>query len=263
LINYLVKGQVKDARSGAVLNGVKVRFEGTSNSATVQSGFFTLRIVELGNVTIVYELDGYITVKKRLAVSGNVNSGGAADVSMSPAMRNDEWRAVLKWGSSPRDLDTYAEWGSKKVYYGAKSQGGGGNRPRGVLEVDVTSGYGPETLYFSNLGNCSGACDIKYTIKDCSRSNTMLSLGEAEVTLFTGRKVAGSWKIKDCPRSVSSGGNLWHVFTLDAKTNKVKWACSSAGLIQTSYSTHTIKLDSTKPSLPIPNREKLRRNIRR
>jgi len=260
-ITYAVKGQVKDARSGALLNGVTVRIEGTSNSASVQSGFFTLRIQALGDETLVYERDGYITLKKRVSISGNVNSGGAADVSMSPAMRNDEWRAVLKWGSSPRDLDTYAEWGSKKVYYGAKSQGGGGNSPRGVLEQDVTSGHGPETLYFSNLGSCSGACDIKYTIKDGSKK--MLSLGEAEVTLFTGTKVAGSWKIKDCPSSVSGGGNLWHVFTLDAKTNKVKWACSSAGLIQTSYLNHTTELNSTNPPLPIPEKHKLPRNIRR
>merc|ERR1719271_1464675 len=34
-------------------------------------------------------------------------------------------------------------------------------------------------------------------------------------------------KISDCPKSVSENGEWWHVFTLDGKTNKLKWACNS------------------------------------
>ena len=51
----------------------------------------------------------------------------------------------------------------------------------------------------------------------------MLRKGEAEVTLYTGTSVAGNFKITDCSRSVTSDGNWWHVFTIDGKTNKVKW----------------------------------------
>ena len=53
-----------------------------------------------------------------------------------------------------------------------------------------------------------------------SRNGNMLSMGDAEVTLYTGMKAAGTWKIKDCPRSVYNGGTWWHVFTLDAQTNR-------------------------------------------
>merc|ERR1719263_363077 len=40
--------------------------------------------------------------------------------------------------------------------------------------------------------------------------------------------MAGRWKIADCQRSVSYDGNWWHVFTIDAKTNKLKWSCDKS-----------------------------------
>jgi len=81
-------------------------------------------------------------------------------------------------------------------------------------------------MYFSNIGKCKGACDIEYKIKACSGS--MKSKNDAEVTLYTGLTSAGTWKIKDCPRSVNSAGNWWHVFTLDGRTNRLKWTCAGA-----------------------------------
>ena len=71
------------------------KFLGTSNTATSQNGFFTLRNLQAGNVDVVYEKSGYITVRRQLSITGNVNSGGVGDINMSPAMAADEWRAVL------------------------------------------------------------------------------------------------------------------------------------------------------------------------
>jgi len=239
VITYTVRGQVKNARSGAPLNGATVRVETvcdprdtscvpsfTSNKATVQSGFFTLTNLKLGSVNIVYEMSGFIKTKVGLAITGNVNSGGVADVIMSPAMKDNEWRAVLTWGPKTKsDLDTYATWGRKKVNYQKKKVSGGRKGPKVELEVDSGGAGVPETLYFSKMGKCRGACDITYKINDYSKRGTMLSLGDAEVTLYTGTKAAGTWKIKDCPRSVYNKGNWWSVFTLDARTNKLKWTC--------------------------------------
>jgi len=121
-----------------------------------------------------------------------------------------------------------------------------------------------------------GVCDIQYKIKNIGASV------DAEVTLFTGLRTAGTWKISDCPRSVSSGGSWWHVFTLDAKTNKVKWGCSGAveqgeqgeqgemegemgalDMLQTTDLNHTIAAHSTNQTMPVPEKQKLPRNIRR
>jgi hypothetical protein len=240
LISYKVSARVQNARNGYSLSGVTVTVEGTDNSVTSNWGFFTLRNVPAGQVTLVYRKNGYITTKRELTVTGNVNSGGVGDISMSPAMESDQWRAVVKWGRRPSDLDTYAKWGWSKVcWYGTRQRS---NRMTGTLEVDRTSGYGPETLYLTGVGNCRGGsyyCDIKYIINDYTRSGSMLRLGDAEVTAYTGSRVAGTWKITQCPQSVSSDGNWWHVFTLDGRTNRLKWNCASGSLLQTNATAST------------------------
>jgi len=237
----MVRGRIKNARSGRQLSGVTVRVDGSNNRVNSRWGFFTLRNIQKGYVDLVYERPGYITAKKRINIVTNVNSGGIADVSMSPVMRNDQWRAVLKWGRSPSDLDTYAKWWPwNKVCWYRRVQGAGwGWWPKGILEQDKTGGYGPETLFLKNMGRCRGwGCDINYLVNDYGRTGSMLRRGEAEVTLYTGNRVAGSWKISDCPRSVFGGGNWWHVFTVSARTNRLKWTCLQRRLIQTS-SNHT------------------------
>jgi len=233
LIVYQMRSQIKSARSGSQLNGVTVRIDGTSNTATTQNGYFTLRNLRPGFVNVVYERSGYITVRRRLSITGNINSGGIGDINMSPAMASDEWRAALKWGAQPRDLDSFATWWPwKKVCWYNRHSGNSGSRPKVTLEQDKTQGYGPETVYFANVGRCRYNCDLKYMIHDYGETGSMLSKADAEVTLYTGTRVAGTFKIQDCSRSVYGGGNWWHVFTIDSKTNKLKWTCSGGSLIQ-------------------------------
>jgi len=152
MVAFTVRGRVKNARTGSSLSGVKVTV--SSNNVVSSWGFFTMRNVPAGTVTLKYEKSGYITTEKELTISGNVNSGGVADVSMSPAMAQDQWRAVLKWGRSPSDLDTYGRWGWSKVYWAGKDRTA--NTITAKLEQDRTSGYGPETLYLSDIGRCTG-----------------------------------------------------------------------------------------------------------
>jgi len=239
-ITYTIRGKVKNALNGRALRGAKVRVEGDSTVAPVsvsRSGFFRLRGVTPGSAKLVYTKNGYIIFERIIVLTGNVNTGGAADISMSPVMRNDQWRAVVKWSRRPSDLDSYAKWGWSKVcWYGRTKRS---NRMKGVLEVDDTNGYGPETVYFTGVGKCRGGsrfCDIKYMINDYTRSGKMKDISNAEVTLYTGTRVAGTWKIGNCRNTVSRNGNWWHVFTLDGKTNKLKWTCdngaSSSSMLQ-------------------------------
>jgi len=233
-ITFYVRGRIKNARNGWALSGVKVCVQGTSNCVTSRWGFFTLRNIAGGAVKLTYQKSGYIANEKTLSITGNINSGGVADVSTSPTMRNDQYRAVVTWGRRPSDLDSYAMWGWTRVcWYGTRRWS---NRVYGVLEQDKTAGYGPETVYFSGVGRCRGGsyfCDIKYMVNDYTRSGSMLRDGKTEVTLYNGNRVAGTWKITDCPRSVFNRGNWWHVFTINARTNRLKWSCAAGSLIQT------------------------------
>jgi hypothetical protein len=227
IISYTLRGTVKNARSGRFLDGVKVEIAGTNIAATSDYGYFTLfKVPEGQDIEVKYSRSGFITNTRKVNVTGDINVGSVLDMSMAPRMRDDEWRAVLKWGPSPSDLDTYGKWGWSKVCWYQRDQFGGDMG--GVLEVDRTTGYGPETFYLHNVGNCKGSsalCDIRYIVNDYTRSGKMFEKSDAKVTLYTGERVAGTWDIKKCKATVSKDGNWWHVFTIDGRTNKVKWNC--------------------------------------
>jgi len=234
-IRYTISGQVKNARNGAGINGVHVRIEGTDVSATTQNGFFTLHGVPHGAATLAFDGDGLIKSTKAIVVDTDIFVGGDSDISMSPTMSSDQWRAVLKWAEHPSDLDTYLKWGSSKVCWYGRQQSSYGVAAR--LEHDDTTSFGPETIHVSGMGECRGSdsdCNVRYYVNDYTQTGGAMAREGAEVSLYTGERVAGSWKIKDCPHTVSADGNWWHVFSLNAKTNKLVWSCdmgdSSAAL---------------------------------
>jgi len=225
-ITYTVRGIVKDARYGTGLHGATVQVQGATSVAQSVNGFFTIAGIRPGSITLVYKRDGFIDNTRVVSVTANINSGGTADVSMSPKMANDQWRVVVKWKAQPTDLDTYMKWGGTKVcWYGTNRRSVG---MQGILEKDDTNGFGPETLYLKKVGHCSGSdskCEMRYMINDYTQSGKMKDISGAEVTLYTGDRVAGTWKIGDCAASVSRNQHWWHVFTLDGKRNNLKWSC--------------------------------------
>jgi hypothetical protein len=227
-ITFAIHGLVKDSRNGRGMSGSTVKVQGSTSGASTSGGMFTLNNVAPvnGQITLVYEGSGYIKVEKTFDLIADVNVGGDADTSMSPTLADDQWRAVIKWKARPADLDTYGFWGNTKTcWYQTWSRAYGMTVQ---LEKDDTNGFGPETLFFGNIGKCTASeeyCDIRYEINDYNHEGTMKDISDAAVTLYNGNSVAGQWKISDCQSTVRSGGNWWHVFTIDGKTNKLKWNC--------------------------------------
>jgi len=237
LIVFTVKGEIKDSRTGASLVGARVEIEGRIGSVLSDQGFFTLTDIAPGRLKLKFTKDGFIPTEKELDIIGDVHSGGIADLNMSPKMASNQWRAAIKWGDYPEDLDSYLEWGQNMVcwyerYLNTAGEGGAGVRTR--LEVDDTDGIGPETVYMSGVGMCDGdsyKCDLKYMINDYGETSEMFEQSDAQVTLYNGERVAGSWRIRDCPDAISEDRNWWHVFTIDAKTNKLKWHCGQGAML--------------------------------
>jgi hypothetical protein len=204
------------------------------------SGSFVLTGFRKGEkVTLTYKRSGYIDVVKEFMDVGNVPIRSIADVSMSPVMRSDQWRAVLKWKERPSDLDSWARvnpwtW----VGWTDRSAGGGyPGWPKATLEVDITSGFGPETMYFENVGNCPSSlprheCTIQYNIVDYGRTNSMKTHG-AGVTLYTGTRIAGKFDTSTCAGTVSGDQYHWRVFELDSTTNRLSWTCNGQRLFLT------------------------------
>jgi len=270
LIEFTVKGEIKNARTGAGLEGAKVKILGTTRARILsEAGFFTLENVAPGRLRLQYTRPGYIPTFKTITVEGDVHSGGICDLNMSPKMQPTQWRAALKWGLQPPDLDTYVKWSTNTVNWANRYVRSG---MRGKLEVDDTDGEGPETVYMSGVGSCEGGahkCDLKYMINDYDETAEMFEKSGASVTLYNGARVAGTWPIGSCPDAISEDRNWWHVFTIDGQTNKLKWHCGMAASLLDVSSGANVALPSngTEPDFesyvgPFPGRF-LRNSARR
>merc|ERR1719301_255739 len=138
------------------------------------------------------------------------------------------------------------------------------------LEKDDVSSYGPETVHFKNIGSCSAGqaiyCDLTYKIYDYGRGGVIKSGSGASVILYHGDHVEGEFAVKDAPDSaISSDKNWWHVFTIDGKTNKLKWSSSPAsGFLQAAPHGHVTPMNGTGYDGlgPFPRRKWKRRSQR-
>lgn len=230
---FQVLGKMKDATNNAPVPGGKatltyVEGPGEIESAGNSIGEFNLQGVKQGKIKIKYTAPGYIDAEVKLNVQNNIQSGTAADVAMSPILPPDGWRAVLAWGSKPRDLDTHLRWstnrGCKVAYYRRRMDCSDGIKA--TLDVDDVNGYGPETLTFKNVGHqynsrlsADRAPILAYKIHNYSRRPTLDSLSDATVTLYHGDTVFKEYKIG---RDGVVDGRWWYVFELNGYTEEVK-----------------------------------------
>merc|ERR1719359_1287647 len=83
---------------------------------------------------------------------------------------------------------------------------------------------------------------MKYKIYKYAGQGNMLQKG-AEVTLYHGDGIAGHWSVEQCPGAVSNNGRWWHVFTIDGRTNQLKWQCTQSLMM---YSNSSIPVNSSK-----------------
>ena len=163
-----VEGYVINATTGYGLASVSVSVEdAASYSGTTDStGFFSIE-APTGTQVITFRLAGYdldpITVIVVDSVTTTVSRGR---IVASPTLTSGEYRFVLSWGDSPSDLDSHMLTpapDSDEIYYGDKIGNGL------ALDVDDTTGYGPETITITDqlsgtygyfVYNYSGSPDI-------------------------------------------------------------------------------------------------------
>lgn len=225
MITFTICGTIRDARNARGIGGVKVEAKGKSVT-TWRNGFYRLRGIMPGTTVLKVGGGNFIPVEKEFVLRGNTHCEGVGAVKLSPKMADNEWRAVLSWGRRPSDLDTHVYWGSRKtIWYSRGMNWGYGMGVK--LEKDDVSSYGPETMFFKNTDKCNSGrainCDLAYKIKDYGRGGVIKSKSQASVILYHGDHVEGEWAIKDATNNVSPDKNWWHVFTIDGKTNTLKW----------------------------------------
>jgi hypothetical protein len=108
---------------------------------------FTDQSTENSN-TVTCSKTGYSTYNNSQVV---IPIGGSLtlNISLSPTLAAGNMRFVLNWGESPSDLDSHLntpdiEGQPYHVYYG--DEGSETSAPYALLDYDITSGFGPETM---------------------------------------------------------------------------------------------------------------------
>src|SRR5699024_1939477 len=97
-----------------------------------------------GVYSMQVEKEGYVQDEQEIAIG---EEEGSQEIILSPELAAGEIRAVLSWGSTPKDLDLHLSseaYPDDPVFFGDKVLEGN-NGTVAELDVDETSGYGPET----------------------------------------------------------------------------------------------------------------------
>lgn len=228
--NY-IHGTVRNALTGTSIEGVTVQLrpgwdnkDGTlatvigagTDAVTVtdSSGQYSLEVLE-GCYTAEFIKEGYITGYANVSCT-DMNDADQ-DAVLTPALSDDEYRIVLTWSSTPRDLDSHISGplstGDRfHVYYRHMSASDNGETVA-KLDLDDTSSYGPETITLKKTQD--GV--YKYAVHDftncSSTSSTALSMSGAKVELYCGNSLIATYNV---PINVT--GTVWNVFEIEGDT---------------------------------------------
>ena len=215
------EGTIKDALTGAVLEGARLDFypgadaaKAGSPVASVTSGGNGTYSVSLlcGAYTAYVSKDGYKT-GKMVAFSVGEKTTGNQNCSITPNLPEGQVRIVLEWGASPSDLDSHLVNKTQNIHIffpddtkKAVVQG----REVANLDVDDTSSYGPETTTI--LKQLPGKYTFyvhDYTNKDVRQNAKYMARSGATVTVYVGDQDPIVFRVPD------REGTLWEVFSLE------------------------------------------------
>ncbi len=120
--------------------------------------------------------------------------------------RLEAFRVVLNWGASPRDLDLHAVYEDSHVFF-SKKQGADA-----FLDVDDTTGYGPETITVSKRhpGSKYVFAVHNYSADGRYGTTTLSAASRAKVFVYVGESLLKSYYVP-----LQKKGALWVLFALD------------------------------------------------
>ena len=203
-----------DAVSGEGVPGAKVEFtarQDASHSDSVSTGSdgaFSLEL-DADQYDVSITADGYVEEEFEFEVEENKNYSGEQFV-ISPALAEGTARIVLEWGAEPRDLDSYltgeTDSGTDVSVSFSDKTCSSGSETIAELDVDDTTGYGPETITLYDLNGV-----YRYTVKDFRRTRTLQQYGATVKVYLPGQ--AQPEVITVAPNAGIV--NIWEVFELD------------------------------------------------
>lgn len=210
-LNYNVDGSgmavVADAKY-EVRKGINNQSgEIVANGATDGNGNISIKL-PVGMYTVQIAKDGYEQSYFSLTVR---QKNDMVQYHLSPKLVAGEMRIVLTWNSSPQDLDShlftpYCMIEDHISFYHKTDEKGNS------LDVDVTDGYGPETVTITNI-ETSGL--YKYYVADytncCDGNHTSyeMSYSDACVHVYSQNGLVAEFHVP-----AGRPGVIWEVFEI-------------------------------------------------
>ncbi|MBW2149355.1 MAG: hypothetical protein JRG73_20825 [Deltaproteobacteria bacterium] len=217
---------VTDAATGGAIADAFVSFDNLSGT-TGTDGCVSFNDVPYGSYALTASAENCGSTTRSETINQPTQE---ILVALSCDLGQGEYRIVLTWGQTPRDLDSHllvpgdSNNSGYHVYFGLR--GSQDEYPWAWLDRDDVTGSGPETItIFQPL---SGTYRY-YVHLYCCESQALLTASRANVTLFRGENQLGSWNVP-----TSGDGRYWHVFDLNAETGDV--TTSGAGIRSTAPS---------------------------
>lgn len=231
-------GKIFDAVTGAGVKGLKLVIrKGLNNlvgdfeqsiiskdngeyiTDNLNAGNYTVQIIDERN--LANKEERYYPSSFSIKVLGDctiANQNG----NVTNGLTIDQLRIVLRWGATPRDLDSHivgpdSSGGRFHVYFSNKKHSEAGKKMVD-LDLDDTSSYGPETttVYVPVSGKYTFLVH-DYSNKSYTSSTTLSNSGAyVEVYLGTSSNAAMTFYVPD------GIGTLWTVFEYDSETGRIQ-----------------------------------------
>lgn len=205
-----ITGTIRNAINAQPLAGATVSVAATGQTATTgPNGTYQLVGVPAGTVQVTAAASGFIPSTQTVIVPA---AGPATlDFALSPTLGAGQFRIVLTWGATPRDLDAHL-WVPTGA--GAVSEvdfitrGSLTSAPFAQLDIDVTTGFGPETM---TIGQVLPG-QYTFAVNNFSKEAPLPASG-AQVAVFDASGQIGSFTVPS-----SGSGTWWTVFTFSNGT---------------------------------------------
>jgi uncharacterized protein YjdB len=212
-----ISGTVRNARTLSAISGATVELRIGQNNTTGPvfasttsngSGFYEFTGLPAQVYTLLARPSGLgLSEGFRTGVIVGNTARTGQDIILTPLGNPSEIYIVLTWGQDPRDLDSHltgpnGSGGRFHVYYAAP--GTLVSSPFASLDVDDTSGFGPETITISQVF----AGTYRYYIHHYSGAQT-IATSSAVVRVYRGANLLAQFSPPNQP------GLIWYVFDFD------------------------------------------------
>ena len=215
-----ISGTVRNALNASGISGATVQLfdnQGLFNPTPIAtqtsdgSGNFSFGSLAAGTYRLAASATGYSNAQRTGVAVGNGSLTAGQDLVLSPT-GSTAINIVLTWGNTPSDLDSHLTGpnsdGSTRFHVYYASRGSTTAQPFAGLDVDNTSGRGPETITITQMN--SGT--YRYSVHDFSdrSSTTSSALGSsgAKVQVYTASAPVQTFFVP------SQAGTLWTVFEM-------------------------------------------------